>query len=147
MTKHARAAPEGRSKPRIRISAEDSERLSALARAAMAAMPEVASCLADEIDRAQVVPGARLPGDVVRMGSQAEFRDETTGAVRTATLVYPDEADIAQGKVSVLTPIGTALLGLAVGQSITWETRTGDERRLTVLGVRGATGARDRQAE
>jgi len=141
MTKHAPAAVTSRSKPRIRISAEDSERLSALVRAAMAAMPDVAASLADEIDRAQVLPKARVPGNVVRMGSLVEFRDETTGAVRTATLVYPDEADIARGKVSVLTPIGTALLGLAVGQSITWETRTGDERRLTVLDVRAPAEA------
>jgi regulator of nucleoside diphosphate kinase len=70
------------------------------------------------------------------MGCEVAFRDETTGKVQTVTLVYPGEADIAQGKVSVLTPIGTALIGLAAGQSITWETRTGGVRRLTVLKVR-----------
>ena len=67
------------------------------------------------------------------MGSEVEFRDETTGTVRKVTLVYPGEADIALGKISVLTPIGTALIGLGVGQSIMWETRTGDLKRLTVL--------------
>ena len=51
------------------------------------------------------------------------------------TLVYPREADIADGKVSVLTPIGTALIGLAEGQSILWPTRTGASKRLTVLKV------------
>ena len=48
-------------------------------------------------------------------------------------LVYPGEADIAAGRVSVLTPIGTALIGLAEGQSIVWQTRTGVSKRLTVL--------------
>jgi regulator of nucleoside diphosphate kinase len=54
-------------------------------------------------------------------------------------LVYPGEADIAAGKVSVLTPIGTALIGLAEGQSILWQTRTGAAKRLTVLKVEEAT--------
>ena len=51
-------------------------------------------------------------------------------------LVYPNQADISQDKISVLTPIGTALIGLRVGSSITWETRTGEFKRLTVLEVR-----------
>ena len=63
------------------------------------------------------------------------FRDESTQATQTVTLVYPREADIAEGKVSVLTPIGTALIGLAEGQSILWPTRTGTSKRLTVLKV------------
>ena len=63
------------------------------------------------------------------------FRDESTQATQTVTLVYPREADIAEGKVSVLTLIGTALIGLAEGQSILWQTRTGASKRLTVLKV------------
>ena len=51
------------------------------------------------------------------------------------TLVYPAQADISQGKISVLTPVGTALIGLRAGHSITWDTRTGETRRLTVLKV------------
>jgi regulator of nucleoside diphosphate kinase len=98
--------------------------------------PHIASCLADELDRASVLPKGRVAADTVRMGSHLEYRDETLGTVRTATLVYPDEADISQGKISVLTPIGIALIGLKVGQSITWETRNGVVRELTLLGVR-----------
>jgi regulator of nucleoside diphosphate kinase len=52
--------------------------------------------------------------------------------------VYPEEADIARGKVSVLTPVGTALIGLQTGQSITWETPSGEVRQLTILAVRDA---------
>ena len=137
MRKHTQVGSSvGRKQPRITLTAEDNERLSNLIRAAMATMPEIASCLADELDRAHLLSKGRVADDTVRMGSHLEYRDETTGVVRAATLVYPDQADIAQGKISVLTPIGIALIGLKVGQSITWETRTGAMRELTLLGVR-----------
>jgi regulator of nucleoside diphosphate kinase len=71
----------------------------------------------------------------VSMGSEVEFRDDT-GKVQTVTLVYPGEADISQRKISVLTPVGTALIGVRVGDAITWKTRSGDLRRLTVIQVR-----------
>jgi regulator of nucleoside diphosphate kinase len=122
-------------KPPITLSAGDYERLSLLARAAAARMPDVASVLAEELERAQVVADGR-PDETVCMGSEVEFRDDSTGKVQTVTLVYPGEADIAQRRISVLTPIGAALIGLSAGDSITWETRTGEPRRLTVLAVR-----------
>jgi regulator of nucleoside diphosphate kinase len=125
-----------RKQPRITLTAEDFDRLSSLSRAAMGRMPEVASCLAEELDRAHVLSKGRVADAAVRMGSQLEYRDETLGSTRTATLVYPDEADIGKGKISVLTPIGVALIGLKVGQSITWETRDGTVRELTLLAVR-----------
>jgi regulator of nucleoside diphosphate kinase len=70
------------------------------------------------------------------MNSEVEFRDDTTGKVQRVTLVYPEEADISQRKISVLTPIGTALIGLPSGGSITWETPSGEVRQMTVLSVR-----------
>jgi regulator of nucleoside diphosphate kinase len=69
------------------------------------------------------------------MGCEVDFRDDMTGRVQTVTLVYPQEADISKGRISVLTPIGTALIGLPVGKSIDWATRTGETKRLTVLKV------------
>jgi regulator of nucleoside diphosphate kinase len=72
------------------------------------------------------------------MGCEVEFRDESNGRIQRVTLVDPSEADIGQGKVSVLTPVGTALIGLRTGTSITWETRTGQLKRLTVMKVRRA---------
>jgi regulator of nucleoside diphosphate kinase len=90
----------------------------------------------DELDRAHVLPKGRHPVDVVCMGCEVDFRDDTTGRVQTVTLVYPNEADITKARISVLTPIGTALIGLAVGKSINWKTRTGEMKRLTVLQVR-----------
>ena len=123
-------------KPRIALTAQDHEKLSVLARAAASTMPDVAAVLAEELDRAHVLVKGRCPEHTVCMGYEVGFRDDTTGKVQTVTLVYPDEADISKGKISVLTPIGTALIGLRAGHSITWETRTGDLRRLTVLQVR-----------
>src|SRR5690606_25107236 len=111
-------------------------RLSALADAAIRAMPALAATLGAELDRAEVLPPGRTPpANVAAMGRAVTYRDETTGRVQTVTLVYPEAADIEAGRISVLTPVGTALIGLAAGRSIDWETRTGETRRLTVLGV------------
>jgi regulator of nucleoside diphosphate kinase len=52
-------------------------------------------------------------------------------------LVFPGQADIAAGKISILTPIGAALIGLSQGQSIDWKTRDGRSRQLTILSVEG----------
>ncbi|MBK3406742.1 nucleoside diphosphate kinase regulator [Methylorubrum populi] len=127
--------------PKIRVSAEDHERLVGLAAAAMDRMPEVAGYLADELDRAQVVRAGKAAPAFAGMGCRVEFRDDTTGKVQTVTLVYPGEADIGQGRISVLTPVGAALIGLSKGQSIDWATRTGETRRLTVLEVHEAAFA------
>jgi regulator of nucleoside diphosphate kinase len=99
-------------------------------------MPDVASVLTEELERAHVLAVGH-PSQTVGMGSEVRFRDDATGIVQTATLVYPDSADISQGKISVLTPVGAALVGLSAGSSITWETRSGEIRRLTVLEARG----------
>jgi len=80
------------------------------------------------------VPAPKLGSSVVRMGSTVTYRPDN-GAERTVQLVYPADADIAQGKISVLTPVGTALIGLDIGQSITWEARDGRKHVLTVLAV------------
>jgi regulator of nucleoside diphosphate kinase len=125
-----------RAKPAIILSADDYERLSLLAHAARKRMPALAEELADEIGRARIIAKGEYPQHIVCMNSQVEFRDETTRKVQKVTLVYPEEADISQGKVSVLTPVGTALIGLENGQSISWETPSGELRQLTVLSVR-----------
>ncbi len=123
----------GRLKPGITLSADDYERLSGLAHAAMSRMPQLATELAAELDRALVLADGSLPQDTVCMNGAVEFRDDTTGKVQTVTLVYPADADILQGRISVLTPVGTALIGLRAGQSISWYTPSGEPRQLTVL--------------
>lgn len=126
----------GGSLPTIKVTEEDRERLAGLASAAMGRMPDLAGYLSDELDRAQVVRAGQSALGFVRMGSEVAFRDDTTGKVQAVSLVYPGEADIGQGRISVLTPVGAALLGLSKGQSIDWATRTGAAKRLTVLDVR-----------
>lgn len=123
-------------KPAITMTATDHDRLSQLVSGVANTMPDIASELSDELDRARVLGEGQYPVDTVCMGCEVDFRDDVTRRVQTVTLVYPNEADIAKGKVSVLTPIGTALIGLSVGKSINWKTRPGDMKRLTVLRVR-----------
>src|SRR3546814_3263969 len=69
------------------------------------------------------------------MGSGVTFIDEKSRAERTVRLVYPAEADIAEGRMSILTPVGAGLIGLSVGQSINWPDRGGIEHRLTIVAV------------
>lgn len=121
--------------PPITVRKDDFAALSRLADGYAETMPEVADYLARELDRARVVTDTRLPADVVRMGSLVRYRDDATGQERSVTLVYPAERDIAAGRVSVMTPVGAALIGLARGQSITWDTVRGERRALTVLEV------------
>ena len=122
-------------RPRIALPRDDLDRLSNLAAVARRAMPEIADYLEQELDRARAIPAGKPSEHVVKMGSRVEYRDEATGNVHTVTLVYPADSDIGRGFVSVLTPIGAALVGLSAGQSIDWTTRTGETRQLTVLAV------------
>jgi len=91
--------------------------------------------LQDEIERAQVVAPEQLPPDVVAMNSCVRFVDERSGVEESLTLVYPVDADAALGRVSVLAPVGSALLGLRVGQRIEWVMPNGDTRQLRVVAV------------
>ena len=127
--------------PPITLTRPDHDKLSALAVAYLDHAPTVAEYLEREVGRATVVAPDRIRGDVVTMGSTVRFRDEQTGQDRTVTLVYPGAEDITAGRISVITPIGAALVGLAAGQSIVWHTRTGEARELTVLSVERAPAA------
>jgi regulator of nucleoside diphosphate kinase len=91
--------------------------------------------LEDELGRADVVFPSEIPSDVVTMNSRARFVDEDTGEELEMTLVYPREADLASGRISVLAPVGTALLGLSCGQSIDWPMPYGGVRRLKVSAI------------
>jgi regulator of nucleoside diphosphate kinase len=94
--------------------------------------------LLGELARARLVGDDALPADTVQMGSTLTY--EADGRRRTVTLVYPPEADIDAGRISVATPIGAALLGLAEGQSIDWTARGGQRQRLTVVAVAQTAG-------
>lgn len=118
-------------KPAIVMTQGDHERLMRLADSIEHRNPETAEELFAELDRARIVADDRLPPDVVRMGSALRFTTET-GEDRNVVLVYPDEADISEGRISILSRIGIALVGLKTGQSIEWRTRDDRVNRLTV---------------
>lgn len=121
-------------KPAITVTQSDHERLSRLAEAHAARNPAVSEEFLAELDRARIVQDDKIGVDVVQMGSTLRFTSDL-GEDRTVTLVFPGKADIAAGKVSILTPIGAALIGLSTGQSIDWIARDGRAHRLTVESV------------
>lgn len=122
--------------PPIKIRQSDSQRLAQLAEAAAETAPDTADFLAGEIERATVIPDTMSLAGVVGMESEVIFRDDATGLQKQVKLVYPKSADIGEGRISVLTPIGAALIGLSAGQAISFETPSGELRSLTVLEVR-----------
>jgi regulator of nucleoside diphosphate kinase len=121
--------------PPIVIARGEAGRLSALANSSMALFPRVAHFLARETERAKVVADDFDLQGVVRMGSQVRYCDEGTGDIRDVVLVYPHEADITLRRISVLTPVGAALIGLSVGQAIEFQTPGHQTRSLTILDV------------
>lgn len=122
-------------RPKIVIPESEHARLLALADAAEKRTPIVAEFLADELTRAEIVKDEEFDPNIVRMGSRVTYVDEVTGRTRTVTLVYPDAADIDQNRISILTPIGAALIGLSPGQSITWPLPDGRVGSLKVIAV------------
>jgi regulator of nucleoside diphosphate kinase len=125
-------------KPAIFIEAAHYDRLHALATNGLRRQPEAARLLLEEIERAELLEEADEAGAIVTMGSEVTFRDDLTGRVETVRLVYPAEADIAEAKISVLTPIGAALIGMPEGGRITWTAGDGSERSITVLSTSAA---------
>jgi regulator of nucleoside diphosphate kinase len=126
-------APRTRSAP-ITVSNAEYERLTDLANASMERLPDVAQELLDELERAQIVDGKDVPKDVVRMGSTVTFKADD-GHTRTLKLVYPADESLDEHRISVMTPVGVALIGLGTGQSISWTARDGKHHRLTVTKV------------
>lgn len=91
--------------------------------------------LEEELTRAKVVPLSRLPDNTVAMGSTVTFEDLENGKTTTVTLAYPNEAKVEEMKISVLSPVGSALLGLRVGGTIVWPLPGRGQRRLKVIEV------------
>ena len=120
--------------PAITLGRADHAKLNSLAMAGIERMPDLADRLLEELERAKIVADEKLPEGVVRMGSSITYVT-SEGKEQTVTLVYPADADIEAGRVSVMTPIGTALIGLKAGQSITWRDRADKRHKLTVVSV------------
>ena len=86
--------------------------------------------LADELHRARKVAPENVPSTVVTMNSEIEFIDLDSNTTRKIKLVYPRNADIRKGQISVTTPVGTAILGYEKGDVIEWEVPAGKKRFL-----------------
>lgn len=121
--------------PPISMRMCDANRLRNIAEAASEKYPQTTDFLAREIERAEILPDARLLPGLVTMDSEVTFRDDISLQERAVTLVYPEAADVDAGRISILTPIGAALIGLSVGQTIEFQTPGGRWRSLTVLRV------------
>ena len=122
-------------RPEIIVSMADLERLEGLLGELRAGAPEIAEGLRSELDRARIVEPADVPHDVVTMNSTVRFADEESGKEFERTLCYPEEATGGTDKVSILAPLGSALLGLSVGQRIDWPVPGGRTARIRILDV------------
>ena len=119
--------------PRVVLSRFDRDRLERLLEK-VGPRPDLAA-LREEIERAEIVEPEAVPRNVVTMNSVVRFVDEDSGNESEVKLVFPGHADVEANRVSVLTPVGSALLGLSVGDSIDWPLPKGRRRRLRVVAV------------
>lgn len=121
--------------PPVIMSSLDVERLERLLTTPALAGSPVAAKLLAEIDRADIREPAEMPIDVVTMNSKLTCREIQHGLQRELTLVYPDQANADRGCVSILAPVGMALLGLRVGQTIEWPGPDGKPLTLEVTAL------------
>jgi regulator of nucleoside diphosphate kinase len=84
--------------------------------------------LRDEIERARIVPEEEIPADVVTLQSEVRVRDHATGASSDYTIVSPAQANVSLGHISVVAPLGTALLGYREGDKVEWQMPSGVRR-------------------
>ncbi len=122
-------------RPAVFISTADLERLIDLLPEFVPSTAPGAVLLSGEIARAHICAEPDMPARVVRLGSKVRFRDLESNRERTVRLVMPVDADIDQGKISILSPIGAAVIGMPEEQTISWNEPSGDLRRIQVLEV------------
>lgn len=119
----------------ITLSSRDLDRIEDLLESlSVTAFPGKAALLA-ELDRAEVVEPHEVPPDLVTMNSTVRFAIVDSGDVFCMTLVYPKDADGSAERVSVLAPVGSALLGLSVGDALEWPRPGGQVMTVRVLEV------------
>ena len=126
----------GSRKPPIHISEADYDVIADLALQMEHRAPALAKQFLDEINRAKIHPAGKVPTDAVTIGSEVEFRDDSTGEKRRLKLVLPVDADFEAGRLSVMTPVGAGLIGMTVGREISWPTPDGRPRVLRILEVK-----------
>lgn len=119
--------------PVLRLSSADHQRLRMLVDAASKSRPQLRATLQPlraELERAEVLPAELIPPTVAVMGARVEIEDRESGEVDTYTLVYPEHADGAAGRLSILAPIGMAIIGFAEGDTFAWRTPGGTRQLL-----------------
>lgn len=119
-------------RPSLHLIDREADALADLAVQIEHSQPAVSALLLDEIERAEIHDADSLPANVVTMNSHVTFVDEGNGGKRTVQLVFPHDADIASGRISILTLVGAGLIGMTEGQTILWPDREGHERRLRI---------------
>lgn len=122
-------------RPSLTITTHDARRLEALLQEASSRDAPMAALLEQELSRATLVEAQDVGPDVVTMHSRVLCKDERSAQLHEVELVYPHEADVDQGRISILAPVGTALLGLAVGDGIEWPVPGGGTTRVHVMAV------------
>jgi regulator of nucleoside diphosphate kinase len=122
-------------RPPIKISSLDADRLEQLLETRTRGNFPGKDDLQEELDRAEVVPPEEMPPDVVTMNSTVTFRVESSSQEFSLTLVYPQDADGGEARISVLAPVGSALLGLREGDRISWPRPRGGSLRVTIIKV------------
>lgn len=121
--------------PPIIVSSKDLERLEHMLEISRVRNLPGIDALYEELARATVVAPDKIPPGVVTMNSTVRCIDDSTGKTFELTLVYPPQADAENGKVSILAPVGSALLGLSPGQTIEWPAPNGRKLKVRVLEV------------
>lgn len=121
--------------PAITLSSLDYDRISALLERLPKPWPQEAIALATELERAELVEPTQVPPNRVTMNSRVRFRLLDSHDEHVLILSYPRDCGSDSSRVSVLAPIGSALLGLAVGQQIDWPLANGRSTRLEILAI------------
>jgi len=127
-----------RTEQNTRITDRDAARLARIVEDLLrraSAIENGAEALHDTLDSARIVPSAEIEADVVTMNSEVTIEDVVSGKAQVVRLVYPEQADPGQGRVSVLSPLGNAILGARAGDRVSFATPVG-ERWVRIAGIR-----------
>jgi regulator of nucleoside diphosphate kinase len=122
-------------RPPLHLLASESDLVAELALKSEHSYPVVSSMLLQEIERAELHDADTLPAGHVRLNSHVTFVDEKSGRLREVQVVLPGNANIEEGRLSILTPMGAALYGLAAGHTIEWPDLEGRTRPIRIVEV------------
>ena len=122
-------------RPKIILTSQDLERLEALLEALPSNALPGKEALLSELGRAEIVEPDQIPPSVVTMNSTVRFRIDSSGEDYCLTLVYPKDIDDTGKKISILAPVGSALLGLSTGDEIEWPSPGGGTIKVRIVEI------------